>query len=140
MIPNAQRVIRQDMPGSQDWIDPFLSKYNSKVDDDNSLYNGGITFDNLRGSLVKTTFSTPSNYSSGVNVNFTPFTFPISFKGASIVVIGSVDVNSSNYLVSNQPLTIPVGGWRESGAGKITIYYMTGLQPSTSYIAFFQVF
>lgn len=139
MIPVPIRVLRQDLPGAPDWTDPMLSKLNTGFQQSYQLFNGGLTFQNFVGSLVRVSFTTPSTY-GGSNTNFTQFTFPITFQGASSVLIGSCDVDSGNLVISNQPLTIPVGGWREVSPGKITIFYMTGLTASTSYIAYFQCF
>jgi hypothetical protein len=140
MIPDYSRILRQDLPGAPNWVDNLLSKINTYFEQTYIIWNGGITFQNLRAAMVTSQFSTPANYSSGVNKNFTPFTFPISFQGASSVVISSCNVNTNNYNVGNTPLTIPAGGWREAAPGKVTVSYMTGLAASTSYIAVFQVF
>lgn len=139
-LPDFRQILRQDLPGSPDWVNGIISPVNLFAEQTYTLLNGGLDFTNFRGSIAAANFTTPNNYADGTNTNFTPFTFPITFNGASIVFIGNCIVNSGNYSVSAKPLTLPVGGWRETSSGKITVYYLTGLAPSTSYKVTFLVF
>jgi hypothetical protein len=139
-LPDYRQLLRQDLPGSPDWVDGLISPINLFFEQTYSLLNGDVDFTNIRGSIASATFTTPSNYSDGVNNNFTPFTFPITFQGASIVLIGNCVINSNNYSTGFKPVGLPVGGWRETAPGKITVNYMNGLAASTSYKVSFLVF
>ena len=140
-LPDFRRIQKQDLPGSPDWVNNLLSPINLFFEQVTALLNGNVDFTNLRGNQITTTFSTPSNYSDGQNVNFSAFTFPIKFSGATNVIVGSVDVKGAGTnKVTSKAVTIPVGGWQESSAGQITISYITGLQPNTSYTVSFLVF
>lgn len=139
-IPDIRRIQRQDMPGSPNWVDPLISPLNLFMEQTVAALSGNLNVQNIAMSLSNVTFSTPSNYSDGANNNFNAFTFAIPFNGASAVIVGSIDINSNNYSFSNKPVVLPVGGWRETSPGKITINYLTGLTASTSYKAIFLVF
>lgn len=139
-LPDYRQITRQDLPGSEDWVDNLISPINLFFEQVYSILDGDVDFTNILGSVAEATFTTPANYASGTNNNFTAFTFPITFQGASAVIIGNLVVNSNNYSTGFMPVAFPLGGWREATPGKITVNYLTGLAPSTSYIATFVVF
>lgn len=138
--PDFRRINRQDLPGSPAWVDNLLSPVNLFFEQTYALLNGSVDFQNITGQQITTTFSTPSNYLDGENLNFNTISFAVDFSGVTSVIISSIDINSNNTTISNKPVTLPVGGWRETSAGKIIINYITGLQANTAYSVTFLCF
>lgn len=138
--PDFRRINRQDLPGSPSWVDNLLSPINLFFEQTYALLDGELNFYNITGSQASATFTTPANYNDGENTNFNAFSFPITFTGASSVLVGTIDITSNGQKLGVKPVTIPVGGWAEQNAGKITIGYITGLQPNTSYNVTFLCF
>lgn len=95
-----------------------------------TLFNGGLTFqDNVQVPKAQTTFKVPSTYSNGANSNFNVFTFLAPKSGISAVIVGQITDTSGAVLLN----PVFVTSWTENNPAQITVNYMTGLTPGSTY-------
>lgn len=139
MIPTFKLIRAEDL---QQDPTAFVNTFNLFGKQLQTLFQGNITLgENVRGQQISQSFSTPSNFVDGSLNNFPVFSFSTSFTGVSSVIIGDLWVpDSGTYVINTKPVTLPIGGWRETKAGTIQINYITGLSPSTNYSVMFLVF
>jgi len=141
-IPDNRNITSEDFPEEfQEFADPLvnpINRFNEQVVD---LFTKNIDISNLKADYVSINFTTPSNYSSGANLNFTQLKLLCpSVPFPQICLIGQMNRNTRTYGFSNVALTIPEGAWRSLNPGEILINYITGLLPSTNYNAIFAIY
>lgn len=95
-----------------------------------NLLSGGLTIENnVRGMVYTNSFSTPANYSDGVNSNFSSFSFKVAFQPSGVMKMNLVPLNSGTQTPNIKPVDV---SWVYNGT-QVAITYVTGLQPNGKY-------
>lgn len=131
-LTNFFNVNRENLPGSDDWVEYLLGPLNSSLYGIWQALNQNLTIgDNLIGQTTVLNVSTSSTYSSG---QFTPVRVPWNFAGKQRpvhVLVTNVTQPSSQPNILN---TVSIPSWTyEFSSGSIQIPYIAGLADSRSY-------
>jgi hypothetical protein len=132
-LPTTKKILREDLKDAPGWIDRLLSPLNSFMDSIYYALDKNITFtENIACTIKKVEFTTLPTYGTG---NLTDhwqvqrFTHNLKNKPFGIS-LEKVEQKSNTYAVITNPVFID---WSE-GNGIITLNYVTGLEPSSTYI------
>jgi len=135
-LPVFRRYSIADMPTAPNWVNNLLNPLNVFSDGViQSLGNLSIG-ENVQGMKYKTSFFTPTDYSSG---GFTPINFAYTGKGTpTCILIGHLmptdgTVNISPFSITQQTINLNVKPIQ------ITIAYIAGLNTNVTYEVSFVV-
>lgn len=139
--PEFKRLSVQDFKKPPEFIPQLIGPFNTFAEQVVQNYNKGYGYDNFSGDLIDITFTTPTNYSSGANFNFTPFTFNVTPRQPRKCVIAQIKQAGANTLVfGNTPIVFPENGWVSNNINQVTVQYICGLRPAINYIITLDVF
>ena len=129
-LPNLRRILRQDVGDAPDYIYTMIDVINRFNEDVYSALNKRLTIeDNFSGNLITFTVNTLSTYPT----DFTPFNYNtnINKKANGVIVVKAINSSTNNFTSIKNPVFVE---WTDNLAnGNLTIQYVSGLQPSTSY-------
>lgn len=134
--PDFRRFSLEDIdPTKSGWIERLITPLNIFLEQTYSLFNSNLTVgDNINGRLIQTTFSTPSDYSTG---GFTTFLIPWNKTvNANIVTLGYIKPSANLLSVITEPTSVQ---WNQINTANIRIDYITGLADSTKYTVRFLI-
>lgn len=126
-LPNQKKILREDLKGAPDWINPLIGTLNSFMETVYQALNHNITLQENVNSFVKEiTYKTPSTYPTGVDT----VTFISTLKTKPIGVQLLQVYDKATYTPPPGPVFIP---WVEDN-GNIVIYPITGLEADKTYL------
>jgi hypothetical protein len=131
-LPPYIRINKEDLGKNvPDWVDGLLSPLNLNFQANYSLFNKGINeVINIDSMIEPITFRTLPTYAEGDPSTFQPLTFQSTLTGVpECYYVGNIiNINNSSYVFSK-----PVWASCSFNNGVISVDFVTGLAPSTSY-------
>lgn len=131
-ITNFFNVTRENLPGSEDWVEGLLSPLNSTLFSTYTALNQNLSIgDNLIGQTSRIQVVTASTYTSGVfTALLVPWQFPEKARPNHLIV-SNVTQGSNQPPILN---TVQVPSWTYNfDSRSISIPYVTGLANSSTY-------
>lgn len=126
-LPIQKKILREDLKGAPDWINPLIDVLNSFMGSVYTSLNRNITFnDNIASFEKELVYNTPSTYPSGMD----PVEFLSQLKTKARAVILEQAYDRSNYVAATGPVYVP---WVENN-GSIILSTIQGLEASKSYV------
>lgn len=132
-LPTSKKVLREDLKDAPGWIDRLLSPLNSFMESIYYALDKNLTYtENLACNVKTIEFTTLPTYGSlPVLDNWQVQKFTHSLKSKPFgVSLERVQEKSNTYAVITNPVSLD---WNEAN-GVISINYVTGLEPSKTYI------
>jgi hypothetical protein len=124
--PELKRFNEGDYPNAPSWFPAFIGVLNRFMEQVFQILNRNTTIgENVTGRYFQTSFKTRSDYAAGAFDEIS-ISWPFAIK-PSAVLIGQVNRNDDIKI-----LKAVTPQWVFSSSG-ITVVYVAGLEPSTSY-------
>lgn len=125
-LPSQKKVLKEDMKGSETWINPMIDTVNSFMESVYQALNKNITFqENVSSFIREFTYTTVSTYPTDQPV--IQFQNQLRTKPIGVFVLQAYD--RSNYVPAPGPVYVP---WVDVD-GAINVSTITGLAASKSY-------
>ena len=136
-LPEVRRLLIEDFSDVEgDWIERLIYPINQFNEQVYNVLNKGVSVtDNILGTIVTATFTTPTDYVA--NQTFNPVSLLWKFKvQPSLVLMGRIYETDSTAIMKTAAV---MTDWILASANQVQVRYITGLKNSTKYTATFLI-
>jgi len=126
-LPVTKKILKEDLKGSPDWINPVVDAFNSFAETIYQALNKNITFsENVRCFIKELSYKTSAAYPTADDVEFMN---ELKVKATGIEVLQALE--KSTYTPAPGPVYVP---WVEDNGTIKIMGPITGLEASKTYI------
>lgn len=125
-LPTQKKILKEDLKGSEDWINPLIDVVNSFMENVYQALNRNITFSqNVSCFIKELIYKTPSTYPTMDNIEFQS---ELSTKATGVFLMQAYE--RATYTPVMSAVYVP---WIEIN-GVIVISPITGLAANKTYV------